>query len=123
MIAKSFLLDRLDKQQLASSDYDEMDQLNQSVSNSNPNSNNVSNRSNNLLIKNLLNLHKPLKYSNIIPKTVYCNLFMNSFLLFDSNYLLISSLLNDKIYQVMKFYRFEINFTRDSIIFFLLFIE
>ena len=74
-----------------------MDQLNQSVASSN----NVSNRSNNLLIKNLLNLHKPLKYSNIIPKTVYCNLFMNSFLLYDSNYLLISSLLNDKIYQVM----------------------
>lgn len=105
--------ERLDKQQLASSDYDEMDQLNQSVSNSNANSNNVSNRSNNLLIKNLLNLHKPLKYSNIIPKTVYCNLFMNSFLLFDSNYLLISSLLNDKIYQVYNEHTKNINYYYD----------
>lgn len=63
----------------------------------------VANRETSIIIKNLMSLHKPLRCTGnqfIVPKTNYCNLFMNTFLMFDSNYFLISSLINDKIYQL-----------------------
>nr|ASL70503.1 nuclear receptor [Brachionus rotundiformis] len=53
-----------------------------------------------LFMRNLLDLHKPLKTANILPRTNYSSMFTNSFNQNDLSYHIISSLINDKIYQL-----------------------
>lgn len=53
-----------------------------------------------LFMKNLLDLHKPLKSSNILPKTNYSSMFTTSLNQTEASYHIISSLINDKIYQL-----------------------
>ncbi|RNA00497.1 nuclear receptor subfamily 1 group D member 2, partial [Brachionus plicatilis] len=53
-----------------------------------------------LFMRNLLELHKPLKTANILPRTNYSSMFTNSFNQNDLSYHIISSLINDKIYQL-----------------------
>nr|ASL70537.1 nuclear receptor [Brachionus calyciflorus] len=53
-----------------------------------------------LFMKNLLDLHKPLRKANILPRTNYSSMFTTSFNQNDLSYHIISSLINDKIYQL-----------------------
>nr|ASL70614.1 nuclear receptor [Brachionus koreanus] len=53
-----------------------------------------------LFMRNLLDLHKPLKTANILPRTNYSSMFTTSFNQNDLSYHIISSLINDKIYQL-----------------------
>lgn len=60
------------------------------------------------ILSNLLQVHKPFKNSNIIPTTYFSDIFMN-LQRCDSSYQIISSLLNDKIYQIYNEYLKPVN--------------
>jgi len=51
------------------------------------------------LFSNFINTNKSLKSSNILPNLNFSKLYMNN-QTYDSNYFIISSLINDKIYQL-----------------------
>ncbi len=51
------------------------------------------------LFNNFINTNKSLKSSNILPNLNFSKLYMNNET-YDSNYFIISSLINDKIYQL-----------------------